>query len=175
MATNPEELENQTLTMLGQAMEMRLNLSEDDSVYDLHFISEKLALVGVFQERLSDIQMQLTQTAIEATRHYRALSASIRIAEKQAKASDHYANLPMNEKAFWLENQQTDLKGQVSRWNQLTAVVSEVRNAVTERTGTMKRLDSDLRLHARIYEAKVAAGATSPSSYRGNNTKEIDL
>jgi hypothetical protein len=173
MTATPEKLEHDALELLDHALAMKLGLSEDDS--DLHFIGEKLAKVGVFQERLSDIQIELTKTAIEATRVHRGLSTSIRLKEKQAKASDHYANLPLNEKGFWLENQHADLKEQASRWNQLSSVVSEIRNAVTERTTTMKRLDSDLRLHARIYEAKVAAGATSPSSYKGNNTKEIDL
>lgn len=175
MNKDPTQLESEATTLLDRALSMRLELSEDDSDYDLHFISQKLAKVGVYLERLSDIQMDLTRTAIVATRQHKTLSARVRIQEKQAKASDEYYSLPTNEKAYWLENRLTDLKEQAGTWAQLAATVSEVRNAVTERATTMKRLDSDLRLHARIYEAKVAAGATSPSSYKGNNTSEIDL
>jgi hypothetical protein len=175
MNIKPEDLEAEVLAHLDAAAEMRVGLSETDSDYDLHFISAKLAKVGVFQERLSDIQMSLSKASIEAIRIHRAMSARIRIKEKEAKASDDYANLPLNERAFWLENRHVALKEEASSWHQLANVVSEVKGAVAERVSTMKRLDSDLRLHAKIYEAKIAAGATSPSSYRGNNTREIDL
>lgn len=40
----------------------------------------------------------------------------------------------------------------------LNTLATEVREAVLERAGTLKRLDSDLRLHMKVYEAKVGFG-----------------
>lgn len=170
-----EELEEQLNGWLEQAMSMTVGLSMDDSAYDLNFISEKLALISVFQERLSDIMMKLTQFGLQISKRSRAEGAKRTLRLKELKASEQYADLPVNEKSYWLANQLQLQEEEAEKWSTIAHMVSEIRSAVGERAATMKRLDSDIRLHTKIYEAKVAAGATSPSSYTGNSTKDLDL
>ena len=57
------------------------------------------------------------------------------------------------------------------RWMQLKRAVSEVREAVGERAAMIRRLDSDLRLHARLYEVKVAGGALPPPGFKPGSSK----
>jgi len=171
----PEAIEAQLMGLLDDATAMEVRMSEDDSHYDLNFISAKLALVSTYLERLSDIQMKLTRHSLEIIRVARANKALLAMKEKELKASDEYAETPVHQKGFWLANQLQDLTQASENWQGLVFVVSEIKTVVNERAGTMKRLDSDIRLHSRLYEQKVAAGATSPASYTGAKVGEIEI
>lgn len=173
--SNPEQVENQLLALLDQAMAMQVGLSDDDSEYDLNYISDKLKRVSVYQERLSDIMMKLTRISLEVTKVSRSTQGLVNIKLRELKATDDYRDTPLNEKALWTANQLGDTEKEAEAWRVLSKMVSEVKEAVAERAGTMKRLDSDIRLHTKIYEAKVAAGATSPASYTGTSTEEVDI
>lgn len=172
----PELIEQELLRALDDTMSMSIGLSSgEDADYDLNYISDKLKLVSVYQERLSDLLLKITKIGLEVTQTSRAKMALAGLKSKQLKASEEYRELPTNEKGHWLANQLLDLEGDAEVWKTLSEVVSEVKKAITERVATVRRLDSDIRLHAKIYEARVAAGATSPSSYTGNQTDEIDI
>jgi hypothetical protein len=170
---NPQSLSELVLKLLEDAADMHLSLSEEDSAYDLNFIREKLAKVGVFQERLSDIQMKLTRVSIDANVLVGQTKQQLSTKERELKLSSDYRDKPRAEKTPWLEDQLSGLREDSENWLGLFRLVSEVKEAVGNRVSTMKRLDSDLRLHAKLYEEGVRAGATSPSApTRGS--KEID-
>lgn len=171
----PEKLEEEVMNLLDEAAAMEVGLKDDDSPYDLTYISETLRKLGIFQERLSDIQMKLTRMGIEITKVSRQKTSLYKFKEKELRGSPDYHNTPLAEKALWLANQLGKVTEDVESWRSLTFVVSAVKDAVSDRVATMKRLDSDIRLHAKIFEAKVSAGATSPSSYTGTSTTEIDI
>lgn len=169
------EIEEEILIHLDNAMDMKLELSEEDSSYDLIYISGKLAKCSTYLERLSDIMLMLTKRSLAIIKLERAHSSLLRFKEIDLKGSDIYQNLDRFEKSLWLANQLRDERSAVEKWITLRRMVSEVKEAVGERAGTMKRLDSDVRLHSKLYEAKVAAGATSPTAFTGAKTDEMDL
>jgi len=172
---NPQELEALLLGWLEDATNMKVGLTDDDSDIDLTYITEKLRKLSVYQERLSDIMMKITRMSLDIHTASRSLIAAVILREKELKASDAYSEVARNERAFWLANQLADDKQATEEWKSLSTMVSTVKEAVAERAATMKRLDSDIRLHARLFEAGVAGGAKSPSSYTGGSTKEMDL
>lgn len=170
-----EEISTRIFRYLDDAMEMKLELSDDDSDYDLHFIGKKLAVCSTYQERLSDIALHLTKIAIEVTRYAAAATSLRNLKSTQLKASEAYSEQPRGERAEWLQNQLREVSEQAETWGQLRTAVSQVKEAVADRAGTMKRLDSSLRLHSKLLESKIAAGATSPYGFTGGSTDEIDL
>ena len=169
-----DELEQELMSILDQAGSMELQLSEDDSEYDLKFLSEKLAKVSVFQERLSDLQVRLARINIYVKQTAKRAESALRAYTTELKMSKEYEEQPRATKTPWLEQQTSERRAQTDKWMDLAFVVSEVKDAVNERQGTMKRLDSDLRLHSRLFEAKVAAGAAPRPSFPGQNPG-IDL
>lgn len=171
----PDEIESEIMSLLDDATDMKVGLSEDDSIYDLDFISEKLARISVYQERLSDIQMRLTRFTMEVRRVFSRKASIHRLKERELKGGQEYGKIPRAEKSLWLSTQLEKTREAAEEWKILGQLVSEVKEAVAERAATIKRLDSDIRLHTKIYEAKVAAGATSPTSFTGSSTEELTL
>jgi hypothetical protein len=169
------EIEVVCLAELDNAMKMALSLSDDDAVYDLNYISEKLAQVGVYHERLSDIQMTLTKISLRVIKNHFAASARCRVRDREVRALEEYADLPTNEKGMFIEVKTKVARDEAEGWANLNRIVREIKDAVSERVAVMRRLDSDLRLHAKIFEQRSHAGATSAASYKGNSTKEMDI
>lgn len=165
----------QAMEVFEQAASMKLGLSEDESAYDLTFIRSKLAICSTYQERLSDMMMKLSRISIETTRILQSNKAHHSLKEKRLKATEDYRKTHVTEKGAWLADQLRDEEESILSWQQLHSLVSEVKEAVAERASTMKRLDSDLRLHSKLYEAGVAAGATAPTSFTGSSTAELDI
>jgi len=54
--------------LFERAMELQLDLSEDDSKYDLLYIGQKLTQCTCIQEKLASIQMQLTKISLAVLR-----------------------------------------------------------------------------------------------------------
>lgn len=168
------DLEAAALRLLDDAESLRIDLSED-ATYDLNFISDNLKKVVTYQGRLGDIQMKLTKIVIATRQASQAAKDRVQASLKDLRASDDYKQVPLNEKGQWLANQLADENKEAAEWKQLEDVVSEIRKAVDRQVGLMRRMDSDLRLHSKIYEARVAAGATSPGSYTGSSTEDINI
>lgn len=156
-------------------MTMDLNLSEDDSLYDLNFIAEKLARCSTYMERLSGIEMKLTKISIVVLTQYSVNKNEFKRREQEIRTSDEYREMDRGEKAAWLSNRLAEVGKLSNRWSLTQQVVSEIKGAVSGKVSMMKRLDSDLRLHSKIYEAKVAAGAAGPSFAAGTAAMDMDL
>lgn len=163
--------------LLDDALNLQLGLSEDDSIYTVSYIQEKVTRVSVYQERLSDIQTKLSKMHLEILRVGGQLRSLKNTKERRLKGSDEYADQDRSVKTLWLVNQLEHETEQAEAWEFARKVVSEVREAVAERLSTMKRLDSSIRLQSRILETKhtMGLGASSPSSYTGNRTDEMDI
>jgi len=54
--------------LFERAVELQLDLSEDDSAYDLLYIGQKLTQCTCIQEKLAVIQMQLTRISLTVLR-----------------------------------------------------------------------------------------------------------
>lgn len=175
MSTTPEEIEARILQILDEATDMRLDLDEDESVYNLTYISNRIAKCARFQERLSDLSLELTRIQLPLTQLAAQATNRTRLKLDELKASDDYANEPRASKTAWLSNQMESQREEEQKWSTLKTAVSQVKEAVVDRASTMKRLDSDLRLQSRLYEQKVAAGATPPPTYNGDKDEGLDL
>lgn len=174
---NPEEVEARVLQLLDDGSSMTLGLTTEDSDYNIDFVRQKLALCSTYLERLSDISMKLTRISVEVTRAARGVSQTLKIRMNQLKATDGYREQSREQKTPWLLSATRGEQEAAERWNGLRSVVSEVKDAIGERAQTMKRLDSDLRLHSKLIELapQEGRGATSPRSYTGSSASEIDI
>ena len=152
-----------------------LDLSPDSEEYDLHYISKKLAACTHHQEQLSTLLLNLTRVNLAVTNMNRGASTALELKSRQLKDSEDYKCLPRDEKSTWLAGQLQNLREEADAWIDLRKAVSEVREAVAERASTMKRLDSDLRLHSKLYETKVSQGAIPRPTYSANPDDDIDL
>jgi len=164
-----KNLEERVMFLLEDATNMTLGLSADDSEYNLTFIREKVAKCSTYQERISDVMMKLTKVSIEVQKVSHGKKLELLFKTNELKDSKEYKEAPRNEKAAWLQTQES--------WNTLKRVVSEVKEAVGERAQTLKRLDSDLRLHTKLLEMtnEEGRGASSPDAFTGPSSKEVDI
>lgn len=173
-----QAIEDQAMALMKDAVEMVLGLSPDDSQYGIHYISSKLALCGSYLERLSDIEMKLIQMKLAVSSRVANVKGLLDITERELKSKDEYQALQRDLKAQWVAERAKDQRKDLEDWMYVNRVVCEVREAVVGRIQNMKRLDSDIRLHQKLLEAKVASGATSPGSYTGSKATaagELDL
>ncbi len=176
----PEEIELFTLNWLDKISDLKLGLSADDSKYDLVFVGEKLAICSYAQEMVSDGMMQLTRVSIEVMKVSHARANDLRLKELRVKGSTEYEVQPRDQKTLWLQNQLEPLREVVETWNGVRRLVSEVKEAISQRAQDLKRLDSDLRLHSKLLDAKLAAGAagkgTPPTRPEGGaSSGELDI
>lgn len=160
----PEEIELWLLTELEFVESLKIGLSDDSSVYQKEFIQQRLAKCSHAQEQVSDRMMQLTRISIEVLKVLGAKEASLRNLTYQLKASAKYEDQPREKKTAWLMQQLQSTQNEVDRWTSLKRVVSEVKEAVSGRGQDLKRLDSDLRLHAKLLEVGLPGGAASHGS-----------
>lgn len=182
MTTNqssPEQVQAVIMAYLEEVLNMEIRLGDDDDVYDIGFISQKLHLCSKFSERAAHIMISLTKINIEVTGHAAATLGLSKTVQSRLKASPEYGELPMRERSDWLSNRVEGERQAAEKWQLLRSAVSQVKEAVADRVSTLKRLDSDLRLQSRLLEAKVAAGATNPNSFGArdsgnNNGVELD-
>lgn len=175
------EIEAKVLEFLDDAIAMELKLTEDENDYSLHFVREKLAKCGTYLERLSDLQMKLTKLSIDVTKKQAAVQGLYHSRLIEVRGSEVYRNAPRHAKADLLTEGCLGAHVECESWMALKRMVSEVKEAIGDRAQTMKRLDSDLRLHSKLLEMvpHEGRGATHPSSYTGprqtGRDDEIDL
>lgn len=172
-----KELETRVLSLLDDATSMTLGLSEDDSEYSLIFIREKVAKCSTYQERISDVMMKLTKVSIEVQKVAHGKKLELLYKTSELKDGAEYKEMHMHHKTPWLDMQLAEAKDEAESWNSLKRVVSEVKEAVGERAQTLKRLDSDLRLHTKLLEMsnEEGRGASSPTAFTGSSSEEVDI
>ncbi|HEC65656.1 MAG TPA: hypothetical protein ENI23_10190 [bacterium] len=171
------KLDDQVMGLLDDATEMTIGLSETDSDYNLMFIREKVTKCATYQERISDVMMKLTRVSIEVQKVAHGKKLEFIFKTNSLKDSEEYKNLPRDEKTVWLRLRLMEAQDETESWNTLRRVVSEVKEAIGERAQTLKRLDSDLRLHTKLLEMakEEGRGATSPDAFTGSSSKEVDI
>lgn len=170
-----ESAETVLLKILEDATSLRIGLDEEDSEFDLEFITTKLRKIAIYHERISDLGMQVSKISIEVRN---GLTAAVNIArhkEAEYRANGYLAE-PRDDRRNWLEDKLAPFETDKNLWKGLVAVVSEVKVAVESKAGTLKRLDSDLRLHVKIIEQAGTAGITNPNSWnKAGRIEEMDI
>lgn len=155
----PDDIEAFALEWLDALLGFKLGLREDDSEYDLVFLGQKLAQCAWATEQVSDALFQLSRVSIEVVK---AETAAHRVWEskvRELKASPDYQSQDRDQKTPFLQARCLEQEERALRWTGVKKLVSEVKDAVGQRGQDLKRLDSDLRLTARLLEAKLASGA----------------
>lgn len=72
-----ESAETVLLKILEDATSLRIGLDEEDSEFDLEFITTKLRKIAIYHERISDLGMQVSKISIEVRN---GLTAAVNIA-----------------------------------------------------------------------------------------------
>lgn len=171
-----EAAEAKVMELFEASATLSLDLKSEVEAYSLDYTHEKVTLCGAHMEKLSDISMDLTRISMEVMKALSAAQILYNSKYSTLKLSSSYEEQSRDFRRVWVENQLVSDRETLDRWTQLSEVVSQVREAVGERVATLKRLDSDLRLHVRLIETKKGlGGATSPSSYRGSKDKDFDI
>jgi len=136
-----------------------------------------VAKCSTYQERISDVMMKLTKVSIEVQKVAHGKKLELLFKTNELKDSKEYKELPRNDKTAWLQVQLSKTQDEAESWNSLKRVVSEVKEAVGERAQTLKRLDSDLRLHTKLLEMsnEEGRGASSPASFTGSASEGVDI
>lgn len=151
----PQEVETRALALFELTLAVEVNLSADDTQYDLQYISEKLTKCASAMESVGDLQMKLAQLELATIRVTALAKATAQgMKHDESEASD-------------------SLRKQVREWDTSEQIVKKVRESMDGKMQLIRRLDSDVRQHQKMLELKVAAGAVS-LTYKGRN-KERQL
>lgn len=167
--TRPGEVRELALVQLDKAASFELRLSEEESVYGLVYIGEKLAKTASYLEQLGDVSMQLARISLEVTRQVSELSSLMRSKERTFRMDAIYVNGDRNDKGNWLQGKLEVYRIELEDWQLTHSYLNEIRGAVNDRIQLFKRLDSDIRLQHKLLEAKLGVGAVG----RGNEGKEF--
>lgn len=152
----PQEVEVKALSLFELTLAVEVNLSADDTQYDLQYISEKLTKCASAMETVGDHQMKLAQLELATIR-------TAALARSAAQGMKHD------------ESDASDAKRkEVREWDTAEQVVKKVRESMDGKMQLIRRLDSDVRQHQKMLELKVAAGATT-LTYKGGKLKERQL
>lgn len=176
--SNLEQASARVMELLDVAIKTKMDLASDEAVYDLNYISGRLAQCSQHMEDLSQAGLELTQISISVINESTRTTQAFNLKEARLKDSADYRDLPREEKTPWLTQQLEAERSERDGWSTLKRVLNEVRNAVAERDGTMKRHESSLRLHAKLYETKVGSGSAPRPSFNinpGGKDREIEI
>lgn len=154
-----EAVEAQAVEILERASELVLGLSVDESDYDLDYLTERLAKCSSYQERLVEMATRLTLLEIPVLRVISSEEVEVDAYAAELMESETYRGLAASERARWVKGKIAGRRRAYSAWKSTKQALYEVKKAVSRRVETMRRLDSDLRLHAGILEAKLGHGA----------------
>lgn len=172
----PEECQDSCMALLDELEKYTVGLSPDDSVYTLNYIAEKLALVGAFQEQIGEQSIKLSRLQIFSKTSLEHARGKFRTKERLMKGSAEYIEEPRESKTNWLERQLLKEREELELWSSVFIVVSEVKEAIADRQNTLRRIDSDLRLHTSLLEQRVRQGSLPTPSLKGESGGgDIDL
>ena len=140
--------------LILKALDLEVRLEEDEAVYDLHYIARKLAQVSSYSEQLSDLCLQLTRYNLQVIQCTKSARLLIKTWQARLANSDAYHQVPSGGKTAWMTMQLEPYNRLLGAWEVVEKSVHEVKTALADRAQMLKRLDSDLRLHQRIVEAR---------------------
>jgi hypothetical protein len=169
-----EQYRKIALEALEKIQGLRVDLSETDSDYHREYIKSRVIAASSAMENLSDLSLSLTKVALVVRRAYRDARSSLRDTRALAMASTEYAAQTLLSREAWLLSYLQKYQERVDRWEFVSHLFEESRASVVERMGTIRRIDSDLRLHQRLLEVG-SDDVPRTGGYVQSGTQEIDL
>jgi len=170
-----EEIASEALRIFEFVQGLKLDMSDDDMMYDLTYIGKMTALCSSIMEKVSDSQMQITKLGLEVRKWQYGATLVLKEEERKLTGSKGYLENPASHRKDWLAAKIQPFKQEVEVWDQLAKSINEVKETVNERMATVKRLDSDIRLHHKLYETKVASGMIGKPGLTGIKAESQDL
>jgi hypothetical protein len=161
------------MDLMRQIATFRIEISSEVEHYDLLYIAERSARCASEMESLSNINCEIAIIGAESTVRMHELQTLRRLTEMEKKGSQEYQDLARDEKTLWLNNQLSALDEKIADLKLLSSLVSQTSALLAERSGTVKRLDSTLRLQAKLHEAKTNQGAAP--SYHPSQAKDLEI
>ena len=171
-------VEKVVMRMLQDAQDMELSLSEQDSDYGIEYISQKLAMCSVFTERLASLDIKLVRIQLYVTTSFNKKKWYVTCRESELKSLKEYQDLSRDTKTPWIFSKMRSDMDELEAWKHTSLVVSTVRDVILSRIQVLKRLDSDIRLHQKLLDIKVAAGLVVPKTFTGSKgtaVGELDI
>lgn len=153
---------------LDAALLQRIGLSEEESVYDIPYIKEKLAKISNISEALSDSQMMATKIHLSVVVQQGEARSRLRLAEEDRRDSGMYKELSREEKTPWISKELAVYRDNEESWSLTLAFSTEVRKQLTDRIQMLRRLDSDLRLHQNLLDVGHRGGVMGSPLPSGN-------
>lgn len=158
---NPaEQIEAEALSLMEAAGRLTIQLSENEEDYDLRYLATQLAKCSSYGERLAAMLARLTQMKIVVLREVDRATNALEIREAEVQLDPKTDDVkPMAKRDAHIRLRTLGPREEKRIWKGLDAVLREVREDVSRRAELIRRLDSDLRLHQKLIEAKITAGA----------------
>jgi hypothetical protein len=149
---------------------MEIDLSDDTSFYTADYIREKLARVSSLCERIADIQCEIIPLKLLSRAAFETLKVDLTYEKAKFKASEEYEIISRDKREFWLVGKVSTISKLYNEWYDTVSEAKIVIDAIKEKGSAYKRIDSDLRLHAKILSSTVIS---SPSGTTENLTFDI--
>jgi len=119
--------------------------------------------------------MKLIHVTINAEAMVAQEQQHYHLRDAEIKLTPEYQQLKRSERGPWLVRQLAQHRAELESWKGLCQLTNQVRQAVSIKAQAFNRLESQLRVHAKLFEAGIHAGATSPTSYTGDRIDPIDI
>lgn len=163
--------------ILYGVLKMEVGVSGEAEDYTLDYIAQKLARTTQFMERLSYISTSLAQQGIRVVEGVKGAKALLKLKTSEFMECGSYRDHKnKGQGKIWLEAQLAPFHVEASRWETLEKAINQVTNAVAEKTQTLRRIDSALRLQEKILEHKKTSGPPMNFEDIGTDvTPEIDI
>lgn len=156
----PEQIQTEAVELMSAASELTIGLSQNEEAYDLPYIAKQLSKCSTYGERLADMMARLAQLRVSTMQQVDRAANLLEQAKAEREISPEGQGFkPASARLSWVRIQTAPETDTWKTWKTTEMVVREAKEDVGRRAETVKRLDSDLRLHQRIIEAKITAGA----------------
>lgn len=154
----PDEVTAEAVALMEKSATLVLGLSEQEADYDLSYLQGKLAKCSAFQERLAEMVTRITQLQVPVLQMRDAAEAQVEAAEAEVIDAG-LKDVPASLRVRYVKGKTAEPRSVFQQWSTTAEVLRAAKRAIEQRADTMKRLDSDIRLHERILEAKIGVGA----------------
>ncbi len=175
----PEELATKALRLMEDAGMLTLRMSDVQEDYTYDYLAAILRKCSIYAEDLGDklaelakLKMKLvlcTQGAQNASARRRLELEKEALEDttiKNAAARDNYVRRKLAD----------DPSAQLYQdWQTVNHILTEAKAEVTRRASIIQKLDSDVRLHQRIIEAKMGDGPIRQDPRGVPRTRPVDI
>lgn len=163
------------LATLEEVMSVKPDLASDEALYTLQYLRTKLVFLSTLQEELSDKTLALTKRHLAILQRSKDAAGLAELKEATLKDSEQYKGMARGDKTVWLDQQLAVCREEDAAWKHTLTVSDEVREAVAERTQTVKRLDSALRLHQKMLDEGGFHGTGVPRTPPGPPAPRVPI